>query len=63
MGRKLSDMAKINSYISKELKRKFKTAYAAVNRSMYDVMIELIEGWIDEQDTETAPLAFTARRE
>lgn len=54
MGKKSPDMAEINGYIPKELKRKFKIACAAVDRSMSDVLIELMEGWIDEQDTQNS---------
>ena len=50
MGKKSPDMAEINGYIPKELKRKFKTTCAAAERSMSDVLIELIEGWIEEQE-------------
>jgi hypothetical protein len=52
MGKKSPDMAEINGYISKELKRKFKTVCAAADRSMSDVLIELIEGWIEEQEAQ-----------
>ncbi len=48
-------MAEINGYIPKELKRKFKTTCAAVERSMSDVLIDLIEDWIAEQETQNNP--------
>ncbi len=44
------DLAEINGYIPKELKRKFKTACAVGDRSISDVLIDLMKGWIDEQD-------------
>ncbi|MBW4547448.1 MAG: ParG [Symplocastrum torsivum CPER-KK1] len=50
-------MAEINGYIPKELKRKFKTVCAAADRSMSDVLIELIEGWIEEQEAQNNPPA------
>lgn len=57
MGKKSPDMAEINGYIPKELKRKFKTTCAAVERSMSDVLIDLIEDWIAEQETQNNPSA------
>jgi hypothetical protein len=57
MGKKSPDMAEINGYIPKELKRKFKTTCAAVERSMSDVLIDLIEGWIEEQEALNNPPA------
>ncbi len=50
-------MAEINGYIPKELKRKFKTTCAAVERSMSDVLIDLIEDWIAEQEAQNNPPA------
>lgn len=57
MGKKSPDMAEINGYIPKELKRKFKTTCAAAERSMSDVLIDLIEGWIEEQEALNNPPA------
>lgn len=57
MGKKSPDMAEINGYIPKELKRKFKTTCAAVERSMSDVLIDLIEDWIAEQEAQNNPPA------
>ena len=50
-------MAEINGYIPKELKRKFKTACAAVDRPMSDVLIELIDGWLADQEAQENPPA------
>lgn len=57
MGKKSPDMAEINGYIPKELKRKFKTACAATDRPMSDVLIELIEGWLADQEAQNNPPA------
>jgi hypothetical protein len=57
MGKKSPDMAEINGYIPKELKRKFKTTCAAAERSMSDVLIDLIEDWIAEQEAQNNPPA------
>jgi hypothetical protein len=37
--------------------RKFKAVCAAADRSMSDVLIELIEGWIEEQEVQNNPPA------
>ncbi|MDY6781198.1 MAG: plasmid partition protein ParG [Cyanobacteriota bacterium] len=45
-------MVEINGYIPKELKREFKLACIAVDRTMGDVLTELVEKWLKEQKKE-----------
>lgn len=40
-------MAELNGYVPKELKRDFKILCAAQERSMSEVLTELIQGWIN----------------
>ena len=57
MGKKSPDMAEINRYSPEELKRKFKTTCAAAERSISDILIDLVEDWIAEQETQNNPPA------
>ena len=50
-----SNMAELNGYVDKDLKRKFKLACTAQDRSMSEVLTELIERWLDEQNEPPAP--------
>lgn len=43
------NMAELNGYIEKDLKRRFKLACTAQDRSMSEVLSELIERWLEEQ--------------
>ena len=54
MSKKDPGMAELNGYIPKELKIKFKMLCAAQERSMSDVLIELITDWINEQEDRTS---------
>jgi hypothetical protein len=50
-----SNMAELNGYIEKDLKRKFKLACTAQDRSMSEVLTELISRWLDEQNEPATP--------
>lgn len=54
-------MAELNGYIPKELKVKFKTLCAAQDRSMSDVLVEIITEWINQQEDDEAT-SNTAQR-
>jgi hypothetical protein len=45
------NMTELSTYIDKDLKLRFKLACTAKERSMSDVVTELIEGWLEEKET------------
>ncbi len=47
-----ANMAELNGYIPKDLKRRFKSLCVDSDRSMSDVLVELIEGWIADQEAQ-----------
>ena len=49
------NMTELSTYIDKDLKLKFKLACTAKERSMSEIVTELIEGWLEENDTTTKP--------
>jgi hypothetical protein len=48
------NMTELSTYIDKDLKLKFKLACTAKQRSMSEIVTELIEGWLEENDTPTS---------
>jgi hypothetical protein len=48
------NMTELSAYIDKELKLRFKLACTAAERSMSDVVTELIEGWLEQSESSTA---------
>jgi hypothetical protein len=44
------NMTELSTYIDKDLKLKFKLACTAKERSMSEIVTELIEGWLEEND-------------
>ncbi len=50
-------MSELNGYIPKELKLKFKSLCAVQDRSMSEVLVELITNWINEQEEQQELLA------
>ncbi|HEY9650541.1 MAG TPA: plasmid partition protein ParG [Coleofasciculaceae cyanobacterium] len=44
------NMTELSTYIDKDLKLKFKLACTARERSMSEIVTELIEGWLEEND-------------
>ncbi|XGV97734.1 MAG: hypothetical protein ACAF41_02100 [Leptolyngbya sp. BL-A-14] len=56
-----SEVAELNGYIPKELKVKFKTLCAAQDRSMSDVLVEIITEWIHQQEDDAATSNTTQR--
>jgi hypothetical protein len=48
------NMAELSTYIDKDLKLRFKLACTAAERSMSDVVTELIEGWLEQSEFPTA---------
>ncbi|MGB3239283.1 MAG: hypothetical protein WBB29_13375 [Geitlerinemataceae cyanobacterium] len=47
--KKPEGMVELNGYIPKELKREFKLACTAVDRTMGEVLTELVQNWLEEQ--------------
>ena len=45
------NMSELSTYIDKDLKLKFKLACTAKERSMSEIVTELIEGWLEENET------------
>lgn len=45
------NMSELSTYIDKDLKLKFKLACTARERSMSDVVTDLVERWLEENDT------------
>lgn len=43
-------MAELSTYVEKELKLRFKIACTAQERSMSDVVTELIEEWLEKNE-------------
>jgi hypothetical protein len=56
MSKKNPEMAELNGYIPKELRVKFKTLSAAQDRSMSDVLVEIIMEWINQQEEDETPI-------
>ncbi|MEQ9668311.1 plasmid partition protein ParG [Coleofasciculus sp. G2-EDA-02] len=50
MSKKESGMSELNGYIPKALKLKFKSLGAACDRSMSEVLAELMQEWIKSQE-------------
>jgi hypothetical protein len=48
------NMTELSTYIDKDLKLKFKLACTAKERSMSEIVTELIEGWLEGNDTPTS---------
>lgn len=44
------NMAELSTYVEKELKLRFKIACTAQERSMSDVVTELIEEWLEKNE-------------
>lgn len=44
------NMSELSTYIDKDLKLKFKLACTARERSMSEIVTELIEGWLEENE-------------
>jgi hypothetical protein len=44
------NMTELSSYIDKDLKLRFKLACTAKERSMSDVVTDLIEAWLEENE-------------
>ena len=57
MSKKDPGMAELNGYVPKELKLKFKSLCAAQDKSMSEVLVELITDWINEQEDEEDTLS------
>ncbi|OKH34381.1 hypothetical protein NIES2101_39025 [Calothrix sp. HK-06] len=38
------------SYIDKDMKRRFKLACTTIDKTMSEVMVELVETWLEEQE-------------
>jgi hypothetical protein len=57
MSKKDPGMSELNGYIPKELKLKFKSLCAVQDRSMSEVLVELITNWINEQEEQQELLA------
>jgi hypothetical protein len=51
------NMTELSTYIDKDLKLKFKLACTAKERSMSEIVTELIEGWLEENDTPTSGIS------
>ncbi len=47
------NMAELSTYIDKDLKLRFKLTCTAQERSMSDVVTELIEQWLEENEVQT----------
>jgi hypothetical protein len=47
------NMTELSAYIDKDLKLRFKLACTAAERSMSDVVTELIEGWLEQGESST----------
>ena len=48
------NMAELSTYIDKDLKLKFKLACTARERSMSEILTELIEGWLEDKAPPTS---------
>jgi hypothetical protein len=48
------NMTELSTYIDKDLKLKFKLACTAKERSMSEIVTELIEGWLEEKEPPTS---------
>jgi hypothetical protein len=51
------NMTELSTYIDKDLKLKFKIACTAEERSMSEIVTELIEGWLEENDAPTSGIS------
>lgn len=47
--KKPEGMVELNGYVEKDLKREFKTACTSQDRTMGDVLSELIREWLSKQ--------------
>ena len=57
------NMTELSTYIDKDLKLKFKLACTARERSMSDVVTELIEGWLEQSEPPTSGTSGGKSRE
>lgn len=48
-----SNMTELSAYVEKDLKLRFKLACTAQERSMSDVVTELIEEWLEKNELPT----------
>ncbi|WP_226582762.1 hypothetical protein [Microseira wollei] len=53
--RKPEGMVELNGYVPQELKREFKVACTAIDRTMGEVLTELIQNWLQEQKQKKEP--------
>lgn len=44
------NMTEISAYIDKDVKRRFKLACTAIDKSMSEVMVDLVETWLEQQE-------------
>lgn len=49
--KKPEGMVELNGYIPKELKREFKTLCTAQEKTMGEVLTDLIQAWVSQQKT------------
>ena len=47
--KKPEGMVELNGYVPKELKTEFKKACVDIDRTMGDVLAELMQGWLNKQ--------------
>ena len=43
-------MTEISAYIDKDVKRRFKLACTTIDKTMSEVMVNLVETWLEEQE-------------
>ncbi|MBW4501983.1 MAG: hypothetical protein KME57_21025 [Scytonema hyalinum WJT4-NPBG1] len=43
-------MTEISAYIDKDVKRRFKLACTAIDKTMSEVMVDLVETWLEQQE-------------
>jgi hypothetical protein len=48
--KKPEGMVELNGYVPKDLKREFKLACTAQDRTMGEVLTELIQSWLEQQN-------------
>jgi hypothetical protein len=44
------NMTEISAYIDKDVKRRFKLACTAIDKTMSEVMVDLVETWLEQQE-------------
>lgn len=44
------NMTEISAYIDKDVKRRFKLACTTIDKTMSEVMVNLVETWLEEQE-------------